>query len=203
MDLIDFAEAYRESEDFAHLVTPFRYYVPGRGHERPVAIVLGTAPGSAENAARKAFVGNQGRLLAQLMGLAGLRAEPEYEEAPPGEPRQEVAPDNAYLTHMVKYQMNRFPLKAEIMASAKWFLKERQILDNPPVVITLGDAPFYMMKGRVGRSEDVGKPSMGGAGYTIYPMIHPEVPQYKPQFRPECEEHWQALGAWLKEEGLA
>jgi hypothetical protein len=59
-----------------------------------------------------------------------------------------------------------------------------------------------MMKGRVGRNEDIGKPSMGGAGFTIYPMLSPEVPQYDPKFRPVCEEHWQALGAWLKEEGL-
>lgn len=185
MDLIDFRESYCESPDFKSLAVPFHYYVPGRGAERPVAMVLGTAPGSAENTARKVFVGQLGRILDQLLGVAGLSLE-----------------ENAYVTHMIKYRINRFPHKDEMKKSSKWVMREWEVLNRPLVIITLGEAPFILMKGKAGRPEDVGFPFNHSCGAIVYPMIHPDLPIFKPEFRPVIEAQWESLGKWLKERGL-
>lgn len=189
MDLIDLREEYCESPDFKHLASPFNYYVPGRGSERPKVMLLGEAPGALENNERKPFVGASGRALAGLMELAGLS------EA------------NAYITNTVKFRPpgNRTPTKEEIHASLPWIRKEWKILRKPPVIVTVGAVPLACVGARWGNlSQYIAQPFKTRNGnITIWPMYHPAYALRYPPIRPRCEEHWQALGAWLKEEGLA
>lgn len=188
MDLIDLREEYCESPDFKHLAVPFTYYVPGRGSERPRVMLLGEAPGATENNERKPFVGASGRVLDGLMGLAGLSGE------------------NAYITNTVKFRPpgNRTPTKTEIQKSTPWIGKEWKILRCPPVIVTIGRVPLACAGAYWGPlSEVVAKPFKTRNGnVNIWPMFHPAYALRNPRIRPVCEEHWHALGAWLKEEGL-
>lgn len=210
MDLIDLREEYEASGDFAHLKEGKHVrYIAGRGATRPVAMLLGEAPNATETLAGKPFLGTPGAVLAQLMGLAGLRAEDRMVVPPDveaGEPEVgEYA--NAYLTLTVKYRPpgNRVPTEDEIARSLPWVRKEWQVLHRPPVIITLGGvAARCLLTDKFQTPDFVGNPfPIAAGGPTIWPMYHPKTALRKPEIRPACEEHWQALGAWLEREGLA
>lgn len=194
MDLIDLREEYDASGDFKHLRAPFNYYVPGRGSERPTVMLLGEAPGATENNARRPFVGASGRVLGGLMELAGLSAEIGFAA-------------NTYITNTVKYRPpgNRTPTREEIHASLPWIRREWKILHRPPVIVTVGAVPLACVGARWGNlAQYIARPFKTRNGnITIWPMYHPAYALRNPPIRPRCEEHWQALGAWLKEEGLA
>ncbi len=197
MDLIDLREAYEEAGEFAHLKEPHIKYVPGRGSEKPVAMLLGEAPGATENLEGKPFVGRSGRVLDQLMALAGLSADPD----------DEARAYNAYITNTVKYRPpgNRTPTRAEIEKSLSWIRKEWKILGRPPIIVTIGAVPTRcILKDRYSMTELAGQPQpIAAGGPIVWPMFHPAHALRNPSMRPVCEEDWQALGAWLKEEGLA
>lgn len=193
MDLIDFAEEYRAAPDFRHLRVPFTYYVPGRGAERPVAMVVGNWPSAIDNNERKALSGQPGRVLDQLMALAGLSADPSDEV------------HNAYVTLMAKYKPGVGGLNTEeIERSLPWVRREWRTLRRPPVIITLGIFPARCLLGpQIKLSEGAGNPHpIAAGGPTVWPMLHPSYPLSTPDIRPACERHWQVLGSWLKEEGL-
>lgn len=190
MDLIDFREEYCESPDWRQFIQPFHYYVPGRGAERPVAMVLGDFPGARDNLARKAFVGQDGRILDQLLEVAGL------------------SPENAYLTHAFKYRppAGWWITPAEARKAAKWVLKEWGVLGKPPVVITIGATPLACVSvNRIGLGfrEVVGIPFKDRADWaTVYPMDSLAYPILNPEVRDTVEARWEQLGEWIKEEGL-
>lgn len=206
MDLIDFREAYEAAGDFAYLKNAHTSYVSGRGSERPTVMLLGDAPSAVENNERKSLVGQPGRVLDQLMGVAGLYAE----DQPPEDDGQYPSMDlgrlaNAYVTSFVKYRPGaRALLAPEIDKSLPWVRLEWKALRRPPVIVTLGVSPTRCLLGMGRRlSELVGNPQpIAAGGPTIWPMLHPSYALNNPQIRPVCEEHWHALGAWLKEEGL-
>lgn len=200
MDLIDFREEYCDSPDFKHLVRPFIYYVPGRGSERPVAMVLGDSPGAAENNERKPYPGRSEVILEGLLGVAGLSLVDRFKV---DGSEKTSTPANAYITHMIKYRLpGAFPNRVEIKKSARWVEKEWEILGRPPAIITLGTPPFICFKGKVGRTEDIGHPFRSRLGAWVYPMANPNLGLHNPKYRETIEQHWHALGGWLKEEGL-
>lgn len=213
MDLIDFAEEYRESPDFRHLQTEHIHYVPGRGSERPTAMLLGEAPGATENLERKPFVGPSGRVLAGLMGLAGLSAEDNLCNGGCGDqhaqgdcPHRPEQFANVYITNAIHFRPpgNRTPTGVEIERARPWVRKEWKILRRPPVIVTIGAVPLKCIAPTRGSiTKTVAQPFQTKEdGPTIWPMYHPAYALRNPPIRPECELHWQKLGAWLKEEGL-
>lgn len=188
MDLIDFSEEYRASDDFRHLQTPGTFYVPGRGSERPRVMLLGEAPGATENLERKPFVGASGRVLGGLMELAGLSEE------------------NTYITNTVKFRPpgNRTPTAEEVVRSRRWIRQEWKILRKPPVIVAVGRVPLACVGPHFTPiSNYAGRPQLArDSALIIWPMFHPAYALRNPPIRPECELHWQKLGAWLNEEGL-
>jgi DNA polymerase len=207
MDLIDFREEYEASGEFGHLKMPHIKYVPGRGSIEPVVMLIGEAPGAQENLNGRPFVGRSGRLLDQLLSLAGLILETEYTVAPDieaGEPEVSRYP-NAYVTNTVKYRPpgNRTPTTVEIEKSLKWIRKEWKILKRPPVIVTIGAVPTKCLLGLDKSISDLaGEPCpIAAGGPTIWPMFHPAYALYNPPIRPTCEEHWTNLGSWLESEG--
>lgn len=192
MDLIDFAEEYRESLDFSYLKNPHTFYVPGRGSERPTVMLLNEAPSALDNTERKSLAGQPGRVLDQLMALAALSTNPD--EIP-----------NVYITNMVKYWPGARSLNGpEIINSLGWVRKEWNILRRPPVIVALGLSPTKCLLGWRDRlSRVVAQPhQIGLEGPTIWPMIHPSHALRTPDIRPACEAHWHAFGEWLQEKGL-
>jgi uracil-DNA glycosylase family 4 len=121
-----------------YLRLPGINFVPGRGQPtRPVAMVVGEAPGATENKLLKPFCGPSGTVLDHLMAAAGLRADDnqDYTAAVTGE---QVA--NVWITNVVKY---RPPHNATPNLAAIWHAKddlraEYRALGNPPVIICVG-----------------------------------------------------------------
>lgn len=200
MDLIDFAEEYRESPDFSYLRDRNSPYIPGRGAERPTVMLLSDAPSAVENTERKSLAGQPGRILDQLMALAGLRIG-----------------ENAYVTNMVKYWVGARGLtQSEIEKATPWVKEEWGVLGCPPVIIPLGLNPTRCLLGwRVAGSslpmsepgtrfsEVVARPHpIAAGGPTVWPMLHPRYPMKEVRMRPVSEAHWQALGEWLQGKGL-
>lgn len=196
MDLIDFRELYEDSGDFRYLKDPTTKYVAGRGTDRPKVMLLSDAPGATENLEGKSVVGPTGRVLDQLMAVAGLYAVTEG--------AAQFA-NNAYVTSMIKYRTGvRGTTAREIADSLSWVRLEWKALRRPPVIVTLGvDAMRCLLGMHIKMSDAVGNPHpIAAGGPTIWPMLHPRYPMNNPQMRPACEEHWERLGAWLQEEGL-
>lgn len=192
MDLIDLRVMYEESDDFKYLKDPHTKYIVGRGSERPTVMLLADSPSATENHEGKSVVGQPGRVLDQLLALAALSVQSD--EIP-----------NAYVTSMMKFRTGvRGPTPREITTSLSWVRREWKILHRPPVIVTLGVNPTRcLLNLNVKLSEVVGNPHpIAAGGPTIWPMLSPSYAMNTPEIRPACEEHWHALGAWLKEEGL-
>src|SRR5918997_5469887 len=95
--------------------------VPGEGSATAEVMIVGEAPGASEDKQGRPFVGRAGRMLDELLGLAGLER------------------DTVYITNVVKARPpgNRDPRAPEVAHHMPWL--ERQLaLVRPRVVIPLG-----------------------------------------------------------------
>jgi len=97
-------------------------------------MVLGEAPGATENERGEPFCGASGRVLDQLMALAGLGAR-EWLEG--GAIRREA---NAWLTNVVKYRPpgNRTPTFKEIESAQPYLRHEWNLVGRPPLIVCVG-----------------------------------------------------------------
>lgn len=202
MDLIDLYEKYHEDPRFDHFRALGMNLVPGRGSHRPKAMLIGEAPGAQENLRKKPFVGKAGKLLDQLMALAGLFAE---DVAPDGDgqgPSMEVGREaNAFITNAVKYRpdtKNRTPTYEEATAGREYLREEWKILGRPPVIVVLGGvAANAVYTEKVSISALAGKYEELPGGVFLWSMYHPMVGIYNQHMRPIMERHWEELGRWL------
>lgn len=92
----------------ANLRQGAKQIVPGDGRLNPRIIFVGEAPGASEDMAGLPFVGRSGKLLDELLGVAGLD-------------RKEV-----WITNVVKYRPpnNRTPDAEEVAASLPYLRRE-------------------------------------------------------------------------------
>lgn len=133
--------------------------VPGEGDAAARIMLVGEAPGRQEDATGRPFVGRAGRLLDELLPLAGLD-------------RKKV-----YIANTVKCRpvgpdgRDRTPAPEEVAACAR-FLKTQLLLVSPALVVTLGATaldwflPGFRVgeaRGRLHRAE----------GWLVYPTYHP------------------------------
>lgn len=185
--LPDIYEAYRSDARFDHLRTEHIVLVPGEGSSRPSVLIVGEAPGAMENTHRRPFVGASGAVLRSLIkDTAGL-------------------PEHAYfITNTVKYRLpgNRIPTPAEVDSSLPYLRQEYAALGAPAAIVAVGGVAvqaFWKHKALSG----VGRPVTLPNGTALWPMISPELGMQRAEYRPQMEQHWTALGDWLREEGLA
>lgn len=210
MGLIELYDEYREDPAFEHLRTPGNRLVPGRGCTRPVAMIVGEAPGARENLEGEPFVGRAGQLLNQLMELAGLFAR-DVMSTPPdldaGEPEVQVYA-NTFITNVVKYRPpnNRTPEDAEIRASRSYLRREWRVLGRPPVIVVAGAVALNAI---LPEETSIGRVAgqiimLQGEHATVYlsAMYHPMFGIYNPKNRPKLEKHWEELGEWMRKEGM-
>ena len=105
------------------LSTTRRRVVVGSGPERPVLMVIGEAPGRAEDEGGEPFIGPSGRLLFRLLaeevGLSRARC---------------------FVTNVVKCRppANRTPTRIELRACRPW-LSEQFAQIRPSLVLALGN----------------------------------------------------------------
>lgn len=133
--LIDLWEEIEADPAFAHLRTPGINLVPGIGSSRPLAMVVGEAPGAQENTHRRPFCGPSGRVLHQLMALSGLYARPTRSELAGYE-----IDANVWLTNAIKYRPpgNRTPGLLEVMAAQPHLRKEWVLVGRPRLIVCCG-----------------------------------------------------------------
>lgn len=135
--------------------------VPSRGPPDARLMVVGEAPGAAEDAAGAPFVGPSGRLLDAIVAAAGL------------DPATDI-----YVTNVVKRRPpgNRDPTAAEVAWYRPWLVEEVRLV-SPLVMMVLGRVaaravtgdtrPLGAVRGVWQRWEE------GGEGVWVLPAYHP------------------------------
>jgi uracil-DNA glycosylase len=155
--------------------------VPGSGPPRTEVLIVGEAPGASEDRQGIPFVGASGRLLDQMLGVAGFE-------------RKDV-----FIANVVRCRppANRSPRASEIRACAGWLAEQIRLIE-PSIVVPLGrfalqhflpGAKITRIKGEI---QVIG---YAGRDVSLYPLLHPAAILRSPDRRPEYEEDFRRLGA--------
>lgn len=177
----------RELEDLTegHLAAHRRdmgyQVVVGEGSPQARVMFIGEAPGAAEAASGRPFVGRAGRLLDDLLASIGLERE------------------QVYITNIVKDRPpdNRDPRKAEITRYAPFLERQIAVL-QPDVIVTLGRfAMNFILKTydkpqlgkRIGelQGQSISLKEEYGT-VTLIPLYHPAASFYNPRLREDLEQ---------------
>ena len=149
--------------------------VPGEGPADARIVLIGEAPGRNEDEQGRPFVGAAGKLLDELLPMAGLSR------------------DDVYITNILKCRPpdNRDPLPEEVSACAQHL--DRQLLHlNPELVITLGAFSLN----RFFPGETVGKARgriRNKDGLLIYPVMHPAAALRRKELKERCSADFQSI----------
>lgn len=164
----------------------------GHGHPQADVVLVGEAPGKAEDQAGLPFVGASGRWLNQALASIGWSR------------------DQLYITNLVKYRppANRDPLPKEIEANFDWLGQEIALI-QPKLIVTLGrisaiallfeptTAPNQLKAwqisqehGRLWRQTVVNRPTL-----TLY---HPAAAIYNRQLEPIMMADFQLIPQYLQ-----
>lgn len=130
----------------------------GEGPEGARLLILGEAPGAAEDAAGRPFVGPAGRKLERLLAEIGLRR------------------DEVYIANVVMCRppSNRAPASDEVAACGP-YLGLRLAAIAPHVVIALGvTAARALLGGRAQLSDVRGRVHLA-SGVRVVPTFHPSA----------------------------
>jgi uracil-DNA glycosylase len=143
--------------------------VMGHGNPKADIVFIGEAPGKNEDLQGKPFVGAAGKLLDEMLAIAGLE-------------RADV-----YITNIVKYRPpnNRDPLPDEKKAFWPYLIQEIQVI-KPRIIVTLGrhSMEYFLPDRRI--SEIHGQPkriTFGGQKIVIMPLYHPAAALYNGSMR--------------------
>ena len=150
----------------------------GAGDPGADIMLVGEAPGRAEDLSGEPFVGAAGKLLDELLASVGLT-------------RGQV-----YIANILKCRPrgNRDPLPAEIDLCAG-FLREQVRLVRPKVLVTLGNhATRFILGTQAGITELRGKPVVLGEA-TVLPVFHPAAAIYDRSKREVLFEDFRAIAA--------
>ncbi len=168
--------------------------VPGEGGYRRPIILVGEAPGREEDKQGRPFVGPAGKLLDELLSLAGLTRE------------------DVFITNILKCRPpnNRDPLPKEIQACSPYLEAQFRIL-RPKLVITLGRFAWGWFAEHLGIPyEKISKVHgrLFCSNTIIYgkifliPMYHPATALYRPPLRAILEEDFRKLREHLERIGV-
>lgn len=155
--------------------------VPGEGPANSEIMFIGEGPGFYENEEGRPFVGQAGKFLDELLGVAGLK-------------RSEV-----FICNVVKCRPpgNRDPLPEELQACGG-YLEEQIKAINPQVIVTLGRFSMAKFLPNFKISEIHGQASMIN-GRMIVPMFHPAAALHQPSLKPQVIEDFKLLPNFLEQ----
>jgi uracil-DNA glycosylase len=194
--LADLHERIREDAAFDHLRTDGIRLVPGIGAERPIAMVVGEAPGAQENEHGRPFCGVSGQVLEQLMSLAGLYATEWFEG---GTLRREA---NVWLTNAVKYRPpgNRTPWFTEVAASVQYLRAEWRAIGKPSLIVCVGSVAATAIgahnPSRVARGEIYPLRNNVWVAYQFHPAYGLRG---GPERQAGIERQWETMGELLRD----
>lgn len=154
--------------------------VPGEGPDNAEIMLIGEGPGFNEDQQGRPFVGQAGKFLSELLGLAGLK-------------REEV-----WIGNVVKCRPpnNRDPTPEELQACHAYL--ERQIAAlNPKIIVTLGRFSMgkFFPTDRI--SAVHGQMRKVGERFVI-PMFHPAAALHNPTYLPLIKQDFAKLPELLE-----
>jgi DNA polymerase len=155
--------------------------VPGSGNPNARIMLVGEAPGFYEDQSGVPFVGPAGKLLDELLGVAGLN-------------RKDV-----FITNVVKHRPpgNRDPEPDELDACDA-YLRAQIAAIKPEIIVTLGRFSLGKFVQNVRAMRDVhGRAIPTEGGLTICAMYHPAAALHQGALRSVLEQDFRALPMML------
>ncbi|MEX2237480.1 MAG: uracil-DNA glycosylase [Dehalococcoidia bacterium] len=153
--------------------------VPGDGSAHARVMFLGEAPGFNEDQQGRPFVGQAGKLLDDLLALAGMRRE------------------DVFVANVLKCRPpgNRDPLPGEIEACSGHLAAQIESID-PEAIVTLGR--FSLQRFLPGSSiSRVHGQKFSKDGRIVVPMYHPAAALHQGNLRAVIEEDFRRLPGHL------
>lgn len=143
--------------------------VLGDGNPDAKIVLIGEAPGRAEDEQGLPFVGASGRFLNEMLDAAGL------------------VRGDVYITNIVKYRPpnNRDPLPEEKKAFWPYLMRQLEII-QPRVIITLGRHSMECFIPGAKISEQHGQPKRvkyHDSEFLVIPLYHPAAALYNGSMR--------------------
>jgi uracil-DNA glycosylase family 4 len=203
LDALDTVEAeYREvGQRFPSLSAR---YVPGEG-DNPEAFIIGEAPGAEESIQLRPFVGKAGKVLRELMLLAGLHIN----EVTGFDVTRKQFAANCWLTNVCKFRppAKREPTGYEIKAFRPILFSEWLAVGAPKLIIPVGKTALWAVTGkRTSILRAAGKchyyTTKDRKTMVVWPMVHPSFGLRNPAAQPLLEQDWEALGEWRKKNAI-
>lgn len=154
--------------------------VPGDGNPNAEIMFIGEAPGQKEDEQGKPFVGQAGKLLAELLESIGLKRE------------------DIYITNVVKFRPpeNRDPTPEEKEACLP-FLKLEISLIKPKVIVPLGRHALGTFLPKVNITDAHGKAFKINGEIGIFPLYHPAAALHNPNLRDTLFDDMKKLNEYL------
>jgi uracil-DNA glycosylase len=150
--------------------------VPGEGNPNAKVIFVGEAPGFYEDQQGKPFVGPAGKLLDELLKVAGFS-------------RQDV-----FITNVVKHRPpgNRDP-EADELEACDGYLRAQIAAINPQVIVTLGRFSLGKFVPNVKSMRDIHGRALPYNGMTICAMYHPAAALHQASLKSVLEQDFRNL----------
>lgn len=137
----------------------------GEGSHTPRLVIVGEAPGAAEDRSGRPFVGAAGQLLTKMLAAIGLARE------------------DVYICNLLKCRPpgNRNPRPEEV-AACKPFLREQLRLLDTPLILALGSpAARELLQTSRGIMSLRGRFTRTPEGYRVMPTFHPAYLLRRPE----------------------
>ena len=152
----------------------------GEGDPEARVLIVGEAPGKNEDLQGRPFVGAAGKLLDDLLAVAGLACE------------------DVFIANVLKCRPpgNRDPRPEEIELCTPYLREQTRTID-PEVIVTLGNfSTKFILKTEVGITRLHGHVQQAGR-FKVFPIYHPAAALYDPTKRAALEDDFATLGELL------
>lgn len=128
----------------------------GSGSKKAKIMIVGEAPGAREDESHRAFVGQAGKLLTELLEEAG------------------ISRDECYITNAVKCRPldNATPTRAQAQTCQRAFGTKEIRAVRPTWILALGNTALQALTGKSGITKHRGKPTTC-EGIPVLPTFHP------------------------------
>ena len=155
--------------------------VPGEGSLEPRLVIVGEAPGAAEDRSGRPFVGAAGQLLEKMLAAIGLGRE------------------DVFICNLLKCRppQNRNPRPDEVAACRPYLREQLEIL-QPPLILALGspavrellrtERGVMSLRGRFAKTPD---------GWRVMPSFHPAYLLRNPAAKRQAWEDLQKVAGDL------
>jgi len=130
--------------------------VPGCGNINPEIVFIGEAPGRSEDETGKPFIGTSGKLLDEILELAGISRE------------------LVFITNIIKCRPpnNRDPEKSEIKACSYFLERQLKVL-SPKAIVTFGRPASQTFLETKEKISSLRGNVFQKYGYVVMPTFHP------------------------------